>query len=98
MQDATILTFIKDWVWAPLLGLVAWAWAFLNGRITSVELATKAHADERVSTLGLEVTRQRDVSAKIFDKLEEMQKESADRHERLLMALHEGLEGKADKP
>ena len=24
MQDAAILTFIKDWVWAPLLGLVAW--------------------------------------------------------------------------
>lgn len=98
MQDATILTFIKEWVWAPLLGLIAWAWTFLNGRITNVELATKAHADERVRTLGLEVIRQRDVSAKIFDKLEEMQKESAARHERLLMALHEGLEGKADKP
>ena len=24
--DADIFHFIKDWLWAPLLGLVAWAW------------------------------------------------------------------------
>jgi len=25
--DDSILSFIKDFVWAPLLGLVAWAWS-----------------------------------------------------------------------
>lgn len=25
-MDGTILLFIKDYLWAPLLGLIAWAW------------------------------------------------------------------------
>lgn len=104
MHEIALLTFIKDWLWAPFLAGLAWAWTFINGRITNVEAAAKAHgeaakrhADERFSVLNIEVTRQRDVSAKIFDTLTEMRKESAERHERLLIALHEGLESKADK-
>lgn len=26
MADESIFAFIRDWLWAPLLGLVAWAW------------------------------------------------------------------------
>lgn len=25
--DNDILSFIKDWLWAPLLGLIGWAWS-----------------------------------------------------------------------
>ena len=25
-MDDSVLHFIKDWLWAPLIGLVAWAW------------------------------------------------------------------------
>ena len=24
--DDTLFTFVKDWLWAPALGLIAWAW------------------------------------------------------------------------
>lgn len=52
----------------------------------------------------IEVTRQRDITAKIFDKLEENNRRSEDRHteqmtaiHNLAMAMHEGLAKKADK-
>ncbi len=114
MAAETIL-FIKDFVWAPLLGLVGWGWHHVNKR--SDDLASRlekqeedmrlhiderhtqavAHADQRMYELKIEVDRQRDVSAKIFDKLEVMQKRGEDRHLELLNALHHGLSTKADK-
>ena len=98
---------VFDSAWSALgaIGAGLWAlWAFLNKRIDKVAADAKAHTDESMATaraalhaVDMEVTRQRDVSAKIFDKLEDMSRESADRHERLLVALHTGLAGKADK-
>lgn len=51
-----------------------------------------------------EVSRQRDITAKIFDKLEEVNRRNDDRHaetmgaiHNLAMAMHDGLARKADK-
>ena len=91
--ETDVFTFIKDWLWGPLLALVAWAWSHLNKRIDSVQ----AQADASDTDIRAEVNRQRDVSAKIFDKLEAMQLRSEDRHNELLKTIHNGLAGKADK-
>lgn len=91
--EHNVIEFIKDWVWAPFLGIVAWAWAHLNGRIDKVA----KDADDSDTELRAEVNRQRDVAAKIFDKLEAMQIRSEDRHNELLNTIHRGLAGKADK-
>ena len=88
---------IVDWVWTGVIAAVGAVWHFLNRRIDKVAQEAKAHTDDAVGTVSEEVTRQRDVAAKIFDKLEDMRTESAERHERLLIAIHTGLAGKADK-
>jgi hypothetical protein len=102
--DDSILGFIKNWLWAPLLGLISWAWTHLNNK--TVEL--RKYVDEQDTFIRNEVTRQRDVSAKIFDKMEETNRNftnimesytrrSEDRHIELLTAMHTGLAGKMDK-
>lgn len=95
---------LLDWAWAAVSGAGYFLWKLLTKRHEDLEAKTvkdigelrEAHA-ARLASLDQEIMRQRDVSAKIFDKLESMSKESADRHERLLTALHSGLAGKADK-
>lgn len=57
----------------------------------------RAEVEKAHTILNGEVNRQRDISAKIFDKLEDMTKRSTDRHLELLQALHTGLSQKADK-
>lgn len=94
-DDAAIR--IVDWIWTGLLAGMAAVWHFLNKRIDKVAEDAKAHTDDAIKSLDEEVTRQRDIAAKIFDKLEDMRTESAERHERLLVAIHTGLAGKADK-
>lgn len=95
---------LLDWAWTGLLAGVAFVWRHLAGQHKELREETMHHIEElrqaqdkRANGLASEVERQRDVAAKIFDKLEAMSKESADRHERLLTALHVGLAGKADK-
>lgn len=95
---------LLDWAWAVITGFGAVIWGMLHKRIDKVEALSMAHTNElraehekRIAGIGSEVDRQRDVSAKIFDKLDAMSKESADRHMSLLTALHQGLSGKADK-
>ena len=91
---------VIDWLWVAITGMIGVIWGMLHKRIDKVEASAMTHTDElrkEHDKLGMEVNRQRDVSAKIFDKLEAMSKESADRHVSLLTALHVGLAGKADK-
>lgn len=96
VPDDTALKLV-DWIWTAVVTGVAAVWHFLNKRIDTVAIEAKAHTDEAIGAMGEEVVRQRDVAAKIFDKLEDMRTESAERHERLLIAIHTGLAGKADK-
>ena len=87
--DDLSLKFLLDYSWAAVGGLVTVVWKGLGGKI-------KEH--------DLELTRQRDTQAKIFDQLIEMRKESAEGREKvmegqleLLKAFHAGLDRKADK-
>jgi hypothetical protein len=92
-DDYTLLNFIKEWLWAPTLALIGWAWHFHTKRVDDLRL----YVDKQDDEISSEVSRQRDVSAKIFDKLEEHARRSEDRHVEVLKALHRGLDGKADK-
>ena len=121
-MPAETFIFIKEFVWAPLIGLIGWGWHHVNKRIDDseskisqhdhkmkrCEAGMRMHAEDRHSQtmiyidkrsyeLNTEIDRQRDVSAKIFDKLEMMQKRGEDRHLELLHALHQGLSTKVDK-
>jgi len=96
VPDDTVFKIV-DWIWTAVVAGVVAVWHFLNRRIDKVAEEAKSHTDSAVKELDNEVTRQRDISAKIFDKLEDMRTESAERHERLLVAIHTGLAGKVDK-
>lgn len=113
--SAELLGKLFDHGWVVLVAVITSLWAHLKSLIKKAKEDSMQHATTLVAAqaqridLGLaEIERQRDVSAKIFDKLDEMQREAAhsrekaarenaERHERLLMALHTGLAGKADK-
>lgn len=84
---------LLDWIGAIAIGLVGWAWKHFDKRFGDL----RDYVDEQDTEIKNEVNRQRDVSAKIFDKLEEHGKRSEERHLQLLTALHEGLAKKADK-
>ena len=114
-MPAETFIFIKEFVWAPLIGLIGWGWHHVNkrnddlsSRLDKNEVDMRMHTDDRYSQslaytdrrsaeMNMEIDRQRDVSAKIFDKLEVMQRRGEDRHTELLNALHHGLSTKVDK-
>lgn len=91
--DNELFVFIKEWLWAPIMGLIAWGWNHHTKRVDDL----RDYVDDEVDDIKGEVNRQRDVSAKIFDKLEEHSKQSAERHIELLTVIHTGLAKKADK-
>ena len=109
--DGSIATFINEWLWAPLLGLISWAWSHHSKRVDDLRKESKKHVDELRAHVDLqdngireEVNRQRDVSGKLFDKLDEHARRSEERHiellnrqQDMLSALHEGLSRKEDK-
>lgn len=113
--SAELLGKLFDHGWVVLCAAIAALWRHLINSIKNAKRDSMSHAESLVAAQAAtvkavqdEVMRQRDVSAKIFDKLDEMQRdaaisrekaarENADRHERLLLALHNGLAGKADK-
>jgi hypothetical protein len=104
LDEPTLWKWVFDHAWAGIAALMSVIWTMLNGRIKGVEnrsaemingLATE-HG-RRIDHLTAEQNKSREIAAKIFDKLESMRTESAERHERLLIALHTGLAGKADK-
>ena len=95
---------LLDWVPIACVAVGGFGWRLINKRIDTVDSGMRTHMEEvhkvidkRITDVVVESDRQREVAAKIFDKLESMSKESADRHISLLQALHTGLNGKADK-
>jgi dipeptidase len=93
IDDTSFITKIIDYAWVVVSALVGLVYKLTDNRMTKMETDWK----ERAKEIEKETDRNRDVSAKIFDKLSEMQKDSAERHERIITALHIGLAGKADK-
>lgn len=89
---------------AALFGLGAHVWkrteakvdALENGKASKVDVAIIAAKVEGKAD-SFEMDRQRDNIAKVFDKLDEYSRRAEDRHRELLIALHSGLAGKADK-
>jgi len=114
-MSAETVIFIKEFIWAPLLALIGWAWHHVNKRgddlaaelkkseadmrlhVDDRHMQSMVYIDKRTLEMNIEIDRQRDVSAKIFDKLEVMQRRGEDRHTELLNAFHEGLSKKVDK-
>jgi hypothetical protein len=95
---------IFDYAWALVGGLLMIVWNMLNGKIN--ENSRALHA--RIKETNSEVDRQRDNVAKVFDRIEELGRSSAERdarrseefhhmHTQLLDAIHHGLSQKADK-
>ena len=99
-----ILDFFFKYAAGPIFGLLGYMW---KKQEDSVKVLDQSHKDriealrkdhgEKIDRLAAETDRNRDVAAKIFDKLDSMSRESADRHERLLTVIHSGLAGKVDK-
>jgi len=84
---------ILDFAWAVVLALVGVVWKQQSRKIEEMQLAH----DKDIREVSSEVTRQRDVSAKIFDRLEEHARRSEDRHMEVVRLIHEGLAHKVDK-
>ena len=103
MTDGVIDFFFK-YASGPIFALLGYMW---KKQEDSVKVLDQTHKDridalrkehgERIERLAAETDRNRDVAAKIFDKLDSMSRESESRHERLLTVIHTGLAGKADK-
>ena len=91
------MSFVKDYVLVPIAGVAAWGWAFTHKKIDDNHKTAKDHTDKEVEKVTQEVTRQRDISAKLFDKLDDMSERATTRHLELLQTIHSGLAGKADK-
>ena len=103
MTDS-VIDFLFKYAAGPIFGLLGYMW---KKQEDAVKVLDQSHKDriealrkdhgEKIDRLAAETDRNRDVAAKIFDKLDSMSRESADRHERLLTVIHSGLAGKVDK-
>lgn len=104
MTEGSVVDFLLKYAAGPLLALLGYMW---KKQEDSVKVLDQVHKDriealrkdhgEKIEAISRETDRNRDVSAKIFDKLDSMSKESAERHVALLTVVHNGLAGKADK-
>jgi hypothetical protein len=84
---------VLDWAWGVIVMLVGYIWKSQSDKIS----ALKEDVDKHNTALKDEQIIQRSHIAKIFDKMEESERRSADRHVELLTAIHTGLAGKQDK-
>ena len=82
-----------DWLWTLLLPLVGVIWKQQGDKMEALKL----EYDAKLQTVTEETNRNRDVAAKIFDKLDQMSRESSERHVSLLTVIHAGLDRKVDK-
>lgn len=62
---------------------IAWAYKVLNGK------ADKGEVAEQFQKVEDELTRHRDVQAKIFDQIRDSDQRAQDRHERLMERLRQ---------
>ena len=104
LDEPTFWKTVFDHAWAGIMALMGIVWKLLDGRISDIEKQGKERVQtlalehgKRMDSISVETNKNREVAAKIFDKLDTMSKDSAERHERILIALHTGLAGKADK-
>ncbi len=104
MTDSSAWDLFLKYAVGPITALLVYVW---KKQEDSVKVLDQSHKDriealrkdhgEKIERLAVETDRNRDVAAKIFDKLDSMSKDSADRHDRLTNLIHSGLAGKADK-
>ena len=104
MTDSSTWDLFLKYVVVPVTALLVYIWKKQEDSVRVLDQTHKDRLDalrkdhgEKIERLATETDRNRDVAAKIFDKLDSMSRESADRHERLLTVIHSGLAGKADK-
>jgi hypothetical protein len=104
LDEPTLWKWVFDHAWAGIAAMMSIIWTMLNGKIKGVEDRSMERIEslsqdhnKRLETLTFETNRNREITAKIFDKLDGMSKDSAERHERLLIAVHTGLAGKVDR-
>ena len=103
MTDS-VVDFLFKYAAGPIFGLLGYMW---KKQEDSVKVLDQTHKDriealrkehgEKLEHLTRETDRNRDISAKIFDKLDGMSKDSAERHLTLVNLVHSGLAGKVDK-
>lgn len=91
--DDTIMDILFKYAAGPIAAMTGYIWKKQGDDMQALE----SRMAKRVDDIKTETDRNREVAAKIFDKLDSMSRESADRHERLLNVIHSGLAGKADK-
>ena len=104
MTESSAWDLFLKYAVGPITALLVYVW---KKQEESVKVLDQSHKDridalrkehgEKLEHLTRETDRNRDVAAKIFDKLDSMSKDSADRHERLSLLIHNGLASKADK-
>jgi hypothetical protein len=70
VDERSIVANILEWSWALLIGMVAWLWKHLNGRIDSK--ASAAHLASVMKTLDDHIEEDRDVHTRIVDKLDRL--------------------------
>lgn len=92
-DEAGFMKTVIDYGWGVILALLGLLWKSNEEKFKEVHARIKEVKDDSDS----EQTIQRGHIAKIFDKLEENNRRSEDRHREILNALHEGLSRKADK-
>lgn len=91
--DPTLLGKGLEWVGAIAVGLIGVVWKMLHSQIETLH----KHGSEATRANALEIDRQRDNIAKLFDKFQAFSERAEARHLELLNAMHSGLNSKADK-
>lgn len=102
--DSEIISLVKEYIIVPVIAAASWGWKVTHERIDAAKDHADKHnenmrhyVDKEVATVVTEVTRQRDISEKIFDKMEQSEQRATSRHLELLKTFHDGLASKADK-
>ena len=93
LDEPSTLSKFLAFAMASMAALVGVVWHMLHGKIDTMKEHQQAMIDQHTN----EIDRQRDHIAKIFDKLQAFSERAEQRHLELLRAMHEGLNGKADK-
>lgn len=91
--DPSFFKQLFEYAWAGVLALGGLLW---KGQVAKLA-ETKADFNKKFDEHDKELEHQRDIAAKLFDKIDEHSKQSAQRHIELLQALHDGLSSKVDK-
>lgn len=78
--DGEIFNFIKDWLWAPLLGLIAWAW---NRNEKEHEMLREIHADLMKNTSKGYSTLNDRIMVHVDERVDEVKQDHGKRIDRI---------------